>query len=315
LEIFATPEQKLKWLEPLKDGSIRSGTFLLAFKKSHLIFVQAFLMTEIQVPSSDALQISTSIVKKSDSDYLINGSKYWITNGGDPRLKVLLLLGKTGGFTDDPHRRHSVVIVPADSPGVIFKAPMTVFGYDDAPQGHFEVEFVNVQVPCTNLLHIEGAGFEIAQTRLGPGRIHHCMRTIGLAERSLELMMDRVLSRKAFGDVVAKMGTIRQDIANMRIAIDETRLLTIAAAHALDTLGGKNARKAIAEIKVAAPLMALQVIDKAMQAHGGVGLSHQFPLASWYARTRTVRYMDGPDEVHRETIAKLELRERETAKL
>lgn len=299
LHLFANEDQKKTWLEPLKDGKIRS----------------AFVMTEPQVASSDAVNISTEIRRQGD-EYVITGKKHWISNGGDPRLGVLLVLGNTAMNTSGKqlprHKRHSVVIVPADSIGITFSRPMTAFNFDDAPHGHLELTLDSVRVPVANLLYEEGTGFEIAQARLGPGRIHHCMRTIGLAERSLELLLDRALSRSAFGSTLSAMGTIRKDIADCRIAIDQTRLLTLRAAHAIDALGSKAARKYISMIKVEAPRMALEVMDKAMQVHGGIGVSYQFPLASYYARTRTVRYMDGPDEVHRETIAKLELRAHES---
>eukprot|EP00924_Labyrinthula_sp_SR-Ha-C_P006575 snap_masked-scaffold_38-processed-gene-2.45-mRNA-1 protein AED:0.01 eAED:0.01 QI:0/-1/0/1/-1/1/1/0/790 len=300
LYLFGNEEQKKQWLEPLKNGTIRS----------------AFVMTEPQVSSADAVSISTELKLSADkSEYVINGKKWWISNGGDPRLKILLLLGYTGCNAPNAeelprHKKHSVILVPADAPGVIIKTPMTAFGFDDAPQGHFEVDFVNVKVPVTNLLYEEGTGFEIAQARLGPGRLHHCMRTIGIAERSLELMLHRVLTREA-SQPLHKKGTIRQDIADARIEIECLRGLVIKASHELDVVGSKEARKLIAMTKVQVPVKVQDILDKVMQVHGAVGLSHQFPLSKWYARTRTVRYMDGPDAVHRETIAKLELREYE----
>jgi len=300
LHLFGNDKQKADWLEPLKEGEIRS----------------AFVMTEPQVASSDAVNIATEIRREGD-EFVISGRKHWISNGGDPRLKILLVLGKTSMNSKNSealprHKRHSVVLVPRDANGVKFSNPMTAYGYDDAPQGHLELELDHVRVPVTNLLFEEGTGFEIAQARLGPGRIHHCMRTIGLAERSLELLLDRALTRSAFGSTLSDMGTIRKDIADSRIAIDQARLLTLRAAHAMDIVGSKAARKFISMIKVLAPLMALEVMDKAAQVHGGIGVSHQFPIASYFARTRTVRFMDGPDEVHRETIAKLELRQRKS---
>ncbi|CAK9032514.1 Acyl-CoA dehydrogenase family member 11 (ACAD-11) [Durusdinium trenchii] len=300
LHMFADAEQKRAWLDPLMAGDIRS----------------AFVMTEPQVASSDAVNISTKIEKSPDGKfYTITGKKIWISNGGDPRLRILLVLGNTamnapdGGAALPRHKRHSIVLVPADAPGVTFGRPFTAYNYDDAPQGHFELELNNVRVPCANLLgEEEGNGFAQAQARLLGGRIHHAERTIGLAERSLELMMTRVLTREAFGSVMAEMGTIRKDVADCRMAINQARLLTLQAAHMMDILPSKDARQFVSMVQVEAPLMALQVMDKAIQAHGGIGVSWQFPLASWFARTRTVRFMDGPDEVHRETVAKMDLR-------
>jgi acyl-CoA dehydrogenase family protein 11 len=274
LHLFADAEQKRRWLEPLKEGRTRS----------------AFCMTEPQVASADATNIATRIERRGDR-YVINGKKHWISGGGDPRLDVLLVLGDTsmnappGAAPLPRHKRHSVVLVPRSAPGVRFANPMTAFNYDDAPQGHLELELVDVEVPLANLLGgKEGIGFEIAQTRLGPGRAHHCFRTLGLAERALELMMHRALTREAFGSTLSAMGVIRKDIADCRIAIDQARLLTLHAAHTMDLYGAKGARKEISMIQVAVPNMAQEVIDKAIQVHGGIGVSYQFPLAQWFAR-------------------------------
>lgn len=304
LFLFGNKEQKEKWLKPVAEGKWKS----------------CFVMTEPEVSSADAVSISTEIRITSDGkNYIINGNKWWISSGGDPRLKVLLLLGNTSCNVTKPdtlerHKKHSIVIVPADAEGVKFIEPMTAFGFDDAPQGHFRVSFTNVKVPVENLLFEEGRGFEIAQARLGPGRLHHCMRTVGLANRSLELMIHRALTRKASKPLHEK-GTIRQDIADCRMDVEMMRQLVLVAVHKMDCIGSKEARKEIAMAKVNVPLLAQRVIDKTIQVHGGVGLSHQFPLSKWYARTRTVRFMDGPDAVHRETIAKLELREYQKSKL
>jgi len=292
LQLFATERQKKDWLEPLAEGRIRS----------------AFVMTEPGVASSDAVQIKTQIVREG-ANYRINGKKWWISGAGDPRCKVFLLLGDTSmGNKDLPrHGRHSVVVVPTDAKGVHIKTPMTAFGYDDAPYGHFEVDLVDVVVPASNLLYKEGAGFEIAQARLGPGRLHHCMRTVGLAERALELTTERMRSRTVQGGTpLANLGALRAEVAESRMQVDTARLLVLRAAAKMDESGAKAARTLISEAKVYVPNAALAVIDKAMQVHGGVGVSYQFPLAAWYARTRTVRYMDGPDATHREVIAKTE---------
>ena len=288
-ERYASEALKDQWLEPLLRGEIRS----------------AFLMTEPEVASSDATNIQTRIERDGDH-YVINGRKWWSSGAGDPRCAVYIVMGKTD--PDAPrHSQQSMIIVPANSPGVTIMRPLSVFGYDDAPHGHMEVDLKNVRVPVGNLLLGEGRGFEIAQGRLGPGRIHHCMRTIGAAERAMELMVKRLNSRVAFGKPVSSQGVWHERLADGRIMIEQARLLTLKAAYMMDTVGNKIARTEIAMIKVIAPNMACQIIDWAIQAHGGGGVSDDFPLAYAYANQRTLRLADGPDEVHRNAIAKLEL--------
>ena len=289
IERYGNEEHKRAWLEPLLRGEMRS----------------AFLMTEPDVASSDATNIQCRIEKQGD-EYVINGRKWWSSGGGDPRCKLYIVMGRTN--PDAPrHSQQSMILVPADAPGVKVLRPLSVFGYDDAPHGHMEIELKNVRVPASNILLGEGRGFEIAQGRLGPGRIHHCMRQIGVAERALELMCKRSLSRVAFGRPIAEQGVTRERIAQARIMIDSARWLVLNAAYMMDTAGNKVAKAEIAMIKVLVPTMTLQVIDWSMQAHGGAGVSDDFPLAMMYAHSRTLRFADGPDEVHRNAIAKLEL--------
>jgi acyl-CoA dehydrogenase len=287
---YGTPAQQDAWLKPLLEGKIRSG----------------FAMTEPAVASSDATNIEARIERDGDH-YVINARKWWTSGANDPRCKILIFMGKTDPDHADPHRRQSMILVPMETPGVTVLRHLPVFGYDDAPHGHAEVLFENVRVPVSNVLLGEGRGFEIAQGRLGPGRIHHCMRLIGRAERALEAMCRRTVQRTAFGRKIADHGVTRERIANARILIDQARFLVLHAAWKMDTLGNKLARKEIAMIKVAAPSMACQVIDWAIQAHGGGGVSDDFGLARAYASARTLRLADGPDEVHRNAIAKMEL--------
>ncbi|MGA7985612.1 MAG: acyl-CoA dehydrogenase family protein [Burkholderiales bacterium] len=295
IERYGTEAQKDEWLEPLLQGKIRS----------------AFLMTEPAVASSDATNIQTRI--KLDGDhYVVNGTKWWSSGAGDPRCKVYVLMGKTSPDNPSRHSQQSMILVPAGLPGIRIVRHLKVFGYDDAPHGHMEIELKDVRVPASNILLGEGRGFEIAQGRLGPGRIHHCMRLIGQAERALEKMCKRATSRVAFGRTVAEQGVTRERIAEARIMIDSARFMVLNAAWKMDTVGNKVARKEIAMIKVLAPNMACQVIDWAMQAHGGGGVAEDFGLAAAYAHARTLRFADGPDEVHRNQIAKLEIGEQTT---
>lgn len=287
---YGTPEQQEKWLKPLLEGEIRS----------------AFGMTEPNVASSDATNISSSIQADGD-EYVINGEKWWTSGAGDPRCKIIIFMGVTN--PDNPkHSRQSQIIVPIDTPGVEMKRMLTVFGSDEAPHGHAHMKYTNVRVPKENLLLGEGRGFEIAQGRLGPGRIHHCMRSIGVAERALELLCKRSTSRVAFGKPLSELGGNYDVIADCRMEIEMCRLLTLKAAYKMDTVGNKIARSEIAQIKVAVPNMTLRVIDKAIQIHGGAGVSQDTPLARMYAGHRTLRLADGPDEVHRRTVAREELK-------
>ncbi|MDB5936485.1 MAG: acyl-CoA dehydrogenase [Massilia sp.] len=289
IERYGSEAHKREWLEPLLRGEMRS----------------AFAMTEPNVASSDATNIETRI-ERDGGDYVINGHKWWISGAGDPRCKIFIVMGKTDP-TAARHAQQSMILVPADTPGITIVRPLPVFGYDDAPHGHCEILFENVRVPASNLLLGEGRGFEIAQGRLGPGRIHHCMRAIGVAERALELMCKRLNSRVAFGKKISEQGVWRERIAESRIKIDTARLLTLKAASMMDTVGNKQAAAEIAMIKVLAPNVAQEVLDWAIQAHGAAGVSDEFPLASQWAMNRTLRLADGPDEVHRNAVAKLEL--------
>ncbi len=291
LERYGTDEQKRDWLRPLLEGEIRS----------------CFAMTEPNVASSDARNINSTILRDGD-DYVINGHKWWSSGSGDPRCKLYIFMGKTAPDSDDVYRQQSMILVPADTPGITIRRFLPVFGYSDAPHGHGEILFENVRVPATNILLGEGRGFEIAQGRLGPGRIHHCMRLIGLAEAALEKMCRRSLQRRPFGKPLADQGVTRERIAESRILIDQARLLVLNAADKMDKVGNQEARKEIGMIKVAAPLMACKVIDWAIQMHGAGGICDDFGLAYAYANARALRLADGPDEVHRDQVARLELK-------
>ncbi|CAM0142690.1 unnamed protein product [Umbelopsis sp. WA50703] len=296
MEVFAkygSPAQKKKWLEPLLQGKIRS----------------AFAMTEKRVASSDATNIETHI-QRVGNEYVINGLKWWISGAGDPRCAVYLVMGKTDPDNKNPHRQQSIIIVPADTPGVTVVRPMHIFGYDDAPEGHCEIIFKDVRVPAENMVLGEGRGFEIIQGRLGPGRIHHCMRSIGMAERALDYMLARVTdpSRRTFGKYLYEHGTIVSDIAQSRMDIDQARFMVLNAAKRIDEVKAKGAMKEIGMAKAIVPKMLGTVLDRAIQSHGAAGLSQDFPLAKWYAGSRTLRFADGPDEVHIAQIGKVELR-------
>ena len=290
LHLFGTLAQKEQWLEPLLNGDIRSG----------------FAMTEPDVASSDARNINTSIERVGDH-YVINGRKWWTTGAMDPRCKVLIVMGKTNPDADT-HHQQSMVLVPMDTPGVEVIRTLSVFGYVDQ-HGHAEIDFTNVHVPLANLIGEEGSGFAIAQARLGPGRVHHCMRAIGTAERALSLMVERSMNRSAFGKELSRQGVIQEWIARSRIEIDQARLLVLKAAWMIDTASAKNARKEIAAIKVAIPQMAQKVVDRAIQTYGGAGVSQDTPLAAMYAGIRTLRIADGPDEVHLRDVARLEMKD------
>ncbi|KAJ1675950.1 hypothetical protein EV182_000243 [Spiromyces aspiralis] len=294
---YGTAEQKRRWLEPLLDARIRS----------------AFAMTEPAVASSDATNIRTSIRRDGDEQggevVVINGDKWWISNAGNPECKVFLVFGVSDLDNSDPHRRHTVVIVPADTPGVEVKRPMTVYGYDDAPYGHCEVSFVDVRVPVSNIVLGEGRGFEVIQGRLGPGRIHHCMRAVGMAERALELMVERVQRREVFGRKLVEQGVVQDNVARSRLDIESARMMVVHAALKMDAVGTKQAMKEISMAKAQVPKLALRVVDRAIQMFGAAGVSQDTPLAAIWAGLRTLRLADGPDEVHMRQIARLEIQE------
>ncbi|MCM3253030.1 acyl-CoA dehydrogenase [Priestia aryabhattai] len=287
---YGTPEQKEKWLKPLLNGDIRS----------------CFSMTEPDVGSSDATNIQCSIVREGD-EYVINGRKWWSSGAGDPRCKIAIVMGKSD-FNASKYEQQSMILVPLNTPGVKIERMLPVFGYDHAPHGHAEIHYDNVRVPASNMLLGEGKGFAIAQGRLGPGRIHHCMRLIGAAERALEELCKRIQSRSTFNKLLSQQGVIQEWVAESRIEIEQARLLTLKAAYMMDTVGNKKARKEIAMIKVIAPAMALKVIDRAIQAFGAAGVSEDTPLAALWANARTLRLADGPDEVHKAQLARLELK-------
>jgi acyl-CoA dehydrogenase len=290
---YGTAAQKAKWLQPLLNGTIRS----------------AFAMTEPEVASSDATNIQLEIVRVGN-EYILNGRKWWISGAGDPRCAVYIVLGRTDPSNVDRYKQQSVIIVPADTPGISIIRPMLVFGYDDAPHGHMEIDFKNVRVPVDNIILGEGRGFEVMQGRLGPGRIHHCMRSIGVAERALEYHILRLHDpkKRAFGKLLGEHGTAKDTICQSRIEIDQARYLVLAAAAEIDTLGAKKAMNKIAMAKIVVPQMVLNVIDRAIQIHGGAGVSQDFPLAKLYSFMRTLRIADGPDEVHRMQISKAEMK-------
>ncbi|WP_091846278.1 acyl-CoA dehydrogenase family protein [Palleronia pelagia] len=292
-ERYGTDAMKARWLEPMLNGEIRS----------------AYLMTEPDVASSDATNISLSCVRDGD-DYVLNGEKWWATGSGDPRCAVYIVMVKTGGDDQPKHKRHSMIVVPADAPGIEKLRPMTVYGHDDAPHGHYHIRFTDVRVPAENMLLGEGRGFEIAQGRLGPGRIHHCMRALGQAELALELLVDRAEAREAFGKPLSQLGDMYDQIANSRMEIEQARLLCLKAAWMMDQGDARAAAPWISQVKVVAPLVALEVTDRAVQVHGAAGISQDTPLARQWTNLRTLRLADGPDAVHRRQVARAELKKR-----